>query len=287
MIPLIFSIASASLIFAIFKLFDRFKIDTFQAIVVNYITAFLIGLALYSDEWNPRALEQNNWMIYALLCSLLFIGLFFVMARSSQINGVASTSIAVKMSMVVSLILMIVGYSESFTYFKLLGIIIAFMGLFLVSYEKKKGAKTSATWMLILLFFGSGALDFILNYVQKYELGVLTPSLFTAIGLGTAGVIGLGILSLKMILGRSRLEIRTIIPGILLGIPNYFSIYLLLLSYKTTGWTDSKVLAITNVSILIVSAMIGFLAFKENASNQKIIGLISAILAIGILYIAN
>jgi uncharacterized membrane protein len=61
----------------------------------------------------------------------------------------------------------------------------------------------------------------------------------------------------------------------------------LILSYSTTGWQDSTVLAITNVSVVLLSSMIGFIAFKENASKQKIIGLISAILAIGILYFSN
>ncbi|MDG1658691.1 MAG: EamA/RhaT family transporter, partial [Crocinitomicaceae bacterium] len=44
MIALLLSVLSSSLIFVIFKLFARFKIDTFQAIVVNYFMAFIIGV---------------------------------------------------------------------------------------------------------------------------------------------------------------------------------------------------------------------------------------------------
>ena len=171
MIPLLLSVVSSSLIFVIFKLFNRYKIDTFQAIVFNYFTAFIIGFSLYGSQWKSESLQDTGWMVYAGICALLFIGLFFIMAKSSQINGVASTSVAVKMSMAISIILMIVGYSEGFTVLKALGIFTAFIGVFLVSYSK--GEKNSASWMLALLFLGSGALDFTLNYVQNYELGVM------------------------------------------------------------------------------------------------------------------
>ncbi|MFT6243663.1 MAG: drug/metabolite transporter (DMT)-like permease [Salibacteraceae bacterium] len=285
MIALIFSVISSSLIFVLFKLFDRYKIDTFQAIVFNYFIAFIIGFSLYGNQWNPESMNETGWMVYAAISAILFIGLFFIMAKSSQINGVASTSVAVKMSMAISIILMIVGYSESFTILKVLGILFAILGVFLVSYSK--GSKTHATWMLLLLFFGSGALDFTLNYVQNYELGSMSTALFSAIGLGMAGVIGFLILIVKFINGSSNFHIKNAIAGIFLGIPNFFSIYLLILSYSTTGWKDSTVLAITNVSVVLLSSMIGFVAFKENVSKQKIIGLISAILAIGILYFSN
>ena len=115
----------------------------------------------------------------------------------------------------------------------------------------------------------------------------MTPPLFTSIGLGSAGVLGLIILIFKLIKGKSKIELKNIVAGFILGIPNFFSIYLLLLSYKTTGWNDSTVLTITNVSVVLCSSVIGFIVFKESSDKWKIIGLISAILAITILWYAN
>lgn len=287
MTPLILSIFCSSLIFVIFKLFSHFKINTFQAIVANYITASTLGIVLYGNEWNPVSLEENRWMGFALIAAILFISLFFVMGRSSQTNGVASTSVAVKMSMAVSLLFMIYWYRESLSGLKIVGILLAFLGVYLVSSKGKHAQKTNASWMLFFLFFGSGLLDFLLNYVQKNELETMTPSLFSAIGLGGAGIIGLLILLFKMAKGTEKLEWKNALAGIILGVPNYFSIYLLLRSYQTTGWKDSTVLAITNVSIVLISAVVGFIAFRENANKKKLIGLFSAILAIVTLYIAN
>jgi drug/metabolite transporter (DMT)-like permease len=286
MIPLVLSVASSSLIFVLFKLFERYKIDMFQAIVANYFTAFLIGFGLYHNEWNSDALNNNSWMIFAVVTAVLFISLFFVMGISSQKNGVASTSVAVKMSMAISLVMMIVGYSESVSFLKIGGIALAFLGVYLVSSGKEQ-RKSHAAWMLLVLFIGSGALDFTLNVVQKHFLGDLTSSLYSAISLGLAGAFGSVILLTNLIRKKTRFSGRSLLAGTILGIPNYFSIYLLLLSYKTTGWNDSTVLAVTNVSVVLCSALIGFIIFKEQSTTKKLIGLLAAILAIATLYFAN
>lgn len=287
MIALALSIFCSTIIFVLFKLFKKFGIDTFQAIVFNYFTAFIIGVALYHNEWNPNALQEQTWMFFSAGTSILFIGLFLLMAFSSQSNGVASTSIAVKMSMAISLIIMIISYGEEVSALKTAAILLAILGVFLVSYSGKNKTKMASGWMLLVLFIGSGTLDFTLNLVQKHILKSLTASLFSAISLGLAGIIGSGVLIVRVIQNKTQLRAKNLVAGIILGVPNFFSIYLLLLSYKTTGWTDSTVLAITNVSVVLFSAVIGFLIFSEEANKPKIIGLIAAISAIVSLYFAN
>ncbi len=285
MMPLVLSVASSSLIFVIFKLFAKYKIDTFQAIVFNYFTAFIIGMSLYGSAWRTEFLAQNDWMIAAIICGILFISLFFIMGSSSQLNGVAATSVAVKMSMAASLIGMILLFGTPLNFLNGSGILLAILGVFLVSYAK--GEKVNATWMLACLFLGSGLLDLLLYYIQHSLLNGMPTSIFSAIGLGIAGIFGSCILTVRLVKGRTQFAFKNVIAGILLGIPNYFSIYLLLLSYKTTGWEDVTVLSITNVSVVITSALLGFLAFREKATPRKVIGLISAIFAITLLYLSN
>lgn len=287
MIALALSIFCSTIIFVLFKLFKKFGIDTFQAIVFNYFTAFIIGVSLYHNEWNPNALQEQTWMFFSAGTSILFIGLFLLMAFSSQSNGVASTSIAVKMSMAISLIIMIISYGEEVSALKTAAILLAILGVFLVSYSGKNKTKMASGWMLLVLFIGSGTLDYTLSLVQKHILQSLTASLFSAISLGLAGIIGSVVLIVRIIQNKTQLRAKNLIAGIILGVPNFFSIYLLLLSYKTTGWTDSTVLAITNVSVVLFSAIIGFLIFSEEANKRKIIGLIAAISAIVSLYFAN
>jgi drug/metabolite transporter (DMT)-like permease len=126
-----------------------------------------------------------------------------------------------------------------------------------------------------------------LNYTQKNALGTLTPSLFSAIGLAIAGCLGLFILVIRMIQRKTKFQFKNLLAGIILGIPNYFSIYLLISSYQSTGWKDSTVLSIINVSVVLMSTFVGLLFFSEKINRLKLIGLLCSILAIGLLYFSN
>lgn len=289
MISLALAILFSSCIFVIFKLFDRYKIDVFQAIVFNYFTAFLCGILLYGNEWNPAAFNDITWFYYAIVAAILFISLFILMGLSSQKNGVAITSVAVKMSMAASVFGMIFLYNESVSILKILGILFAFAGVVLVSWQSKDANENQkkSLWMLFALFFGSGILDLVLNYVQKNELKVLTPSLFSAFGFGMAGIIGLVVFLFQLQQKKARFAFKNVLGGIALGIPNYFSIYLLIKSYKDTGWADSTVLAIINVSIVCIAALTGFLVFKEKLNLTKGLGILASLLAILMLYWAS
>jgi drug/metabolite transporter (DMT)-like permease len=287
MIPFIVSILCSSLIFVLFKLFPRFKIDTFQAIVFNYVTAFVAGFVLFGSSWKTDYLSKGEWPIFAILAGLLFISLFKLMGDSSQKNGVAMTSVAVKMSMALSMLAIIIFYNEAITLLKISGITLAFAGVFLVTFSKKEPTSSVSIWMLLVLFIGSGFLDFILNYVQSNALNGMNPGLFSAIGFGIAGLIGFLILGIQLWKGKTIFLWRNVFAGILLGIPNYFSIYLLIVSYTSTGWNDSTVLAIMNVSIVLIAVTIGFMVFKEQVTKRKILGIITAIAAIVVLFFAN
>lgn len=288
MIVLAGTIISSTLIFVIFRLFEKYKIDTFQAIVFNYFTAFGCGLLLYSNEFTSKIWVHLDWIPYTLLVSILFISLFFVMGKSAQKNGVAMTSVAVKMSLAVSMIGMILIYSEAVTPFKVIGIVLALSGVLLVSMEKNKtGASRNSLQMLLILFIGSGILDLTLNYAQQHVLNHLTPALFSSFGFGIAGLIGTIIVIYQLIFSSIPIKFKNIIAGVILGVPNYFSIFLLLKSYEVIDFTNSSILAIVNVSVVVFSAMFGFVIFRELFTIKKAIGLIASLLAILSLYFAS
>jgi drug/metabolite transporter (DMT)-like permease len=291
MIPLLCSILASTSIFVLFKLFPKFKIDTFQAIVFNYITAFISGMVLFGNDFEINALSKGYWIYYCIAASILFISLFLIMGISSQKNGVAQTSIAVKMSMALSVVMILFIFkseNDSISLSLILGFILAVTGVFLSSYEKKANTNSgNATWMLVLLFIGSSILDLLLKFVESSETQNISAALFSAFGLGFAGLIGLLILIFRLLKGKSHFAFRNIFGGIVLGIPNYFSIYLLMLSYSTTGWDGSAVLAITNVSVVLLTSIIGFSVFRERITILKIIGLLAAIGAIVLIYNAN
>ena len=290
MIYLILSILSSSFIFVIFKLFTKYKIDTLQAIVFNYVTAFIFGFALYGKELKPVVFENLSWVPFVIICGILFIVSFLVVGLSSQKNGVAITSVSIKMSMAISMILMITWYGEAVSFLKILGIILALMGVVFMSISKNNGVKKeqkTIVWMLVFLFIAGGILDFILNYAQNNVLQDLPPSLFSAIGFGISGIIGLIIMFYSYIQKTRKFEFKNVVAGLGLGIPNFFSIYLIMETYKNLEWSDSTILAVTNVSIVIFSALTGLFIFKEKLNGIKTIGLVASILAIVTFYLSS
>ena len=279
---LLLSILTSTVVFLIFKAFKHYRIDTFQAVVVNYLTASLCGFTLFGDDWSWQFLDRPEWLYWGLGCSLLFLSLFSLIGLSSQRNGVAVTSVAVKMSLALSMVLIALIHSESFSTIKSLGVIFALTGVFLVTVQRNP-QRVEVAWLPIALFFGSAVLDILLNFVQKGVLGVVTPALFAAACFGFAGFLGLTVCGVQSVRGVTRLSVQSAVAGIVLGIPNFFSIYLLIKSYRDVSWPDSSVLGVTNVGIVVLTALMGRVLYQEVLTRSRQVGLLCAVVAIALL----
>lgn len=287
MTELLLSILSSSILFLLFRLFPKYNVDTAQAIVVNYFTAFICGCLVNAEFPKINEFVASGLLPYVLTAGFLFISLFVGMGYSSQKNGMGTTSVAVKMSMALTMIFFIIAYKEPVTFMKITGFVLAFTGIFLITYEKDNSGRKGALSMLLFLFVGSAVLDVLLNYVQKKVLNGYPDSLFTAFGFLAAGLIGISWITTEYIRKKRSFSIRNIVAGIVLGIPNFFSIYYLVRSYKTTGWEDTTTIAIMGIGVVSLAAITGMLFFKESTKWNKIAGLVSAIAAIILLTILS
>jgi drug/metabolite transporter (DMT)-like permease len=281
MISISIAVITVTWIFILFKLFPKYNINTFQAVVFNYLAAFCCGIILYGNQITQKIVIHYEWMIWAIICGALFISLFFLMGKSSQNNGVSLTTVVVKMSMAFSMILMIIIYHETLTIYKIAAISLALVGIFFLSKEKQNSEKkNNDKILLIILFIGCGLLDFVLNYVQNFKLQYISSPLFSAFGLGLAGVIGCLILIIKSFKRKEKVTFKNIVAGILLGVPNYFSIYYLIHSYEVLDLPDSTVLALLNVLSVLASLVAGYFMFKEKITWLKSVGIICCLISI-------
>ena len=281
MISISIAVITVTWIFILFKFFPKYKIDTFQAVTFNYLAAFICGSLLYGNQIKSNLFIHKEWILWACICGILFISLFYLMGKSSQNNGVSLTTVIVKMSMAFSMVLMILFYHEDINIYKISALLLALIGIFFLSKEKSnKNKKTSDKVLLISLFIGCGILDFVLNYVQNFKLQYISSPLFSAFGLGIAGIIGCILLMIKSILKKEIIQLKNIGAGILLGIPNYFSIYYLIHSYEVLNLPDSTVLALLNVFSVLASLIAGYLIFKEKITWLKAFGIFSCLISI-------
>ena len=286
MIFLFLSILFSTGLFVIFKYFGIYKIDVLKAIFVNYIVAFSMGFLLAERQIPILEIPLEPWFTGALFLSALFVSIFFVMAMTAQKNGVSVTSIAGKMSVVVPVIFGIILYNESVTFLKLVGILIALVAVYLSSVKEQKSEKNGTLLFPVLLFIGSGTIDTLLKYIQENYVADEDVSIFSGSLFGIAAIFAFFILLIKRFKKRTPFGLKNILAGIILGVPNYYSIIFLIKALQNKNFESSTLFTINNVAIVVVSTLVGLLFFKEKFSIKNKIGVAMAILGIVLVTIA-
>ena len=110
--------------------------------------------------------------------------------------------------------------------------------------------------------------------------------LFSAIIFFSAGAIGLGFIAINALRQAFKFEWKTLLGGTVLGIVNYYSIYLLLKALQYKGFESSTLFTINNVSIVMLSTLVGLILFKEQLSPKNWIGIALAVVSILLIAIA-
>ncbi len=286
MIYLLISICISSFLFVIFKLFEVFKIDTLQGIIVNYLVAAVLGFYMSDLPVSFQEVTDQSWFYGAFLLGILFILVFNLMALTSQKNGLSVASVASKMSLVVGVVFGIMYYKESANYIKIIGILLALLAVYLASTREtqQKVQKKSSLLFPILLFFGSGCIDTSLKFIETAYVQEGGVPIFSATIFAFAFLVGMVFLIVKMIKGAFVFQFKNILGGILLGIPNYFSIVYLLKALNAEGMESSNAFTVNNVGIVILSTLLGLLLFKEKLSKKNWLGVAVAILGVYLVF---
>ena len=281
MLDLVLSILCSSLIFVIFKLFSKYKIETLYAIITNYAIACTLGFSLYDGKLELSMLPEQTWFWGAFALGLLFILVFNLMAATSQKLGVSVASVATKMSLVVPVLIGVLIYKEELGSYKILGILLALAAVYFASVkENTQTVKHTSLLLPFLTFIGSGAVDSALAYFQKEHLASSELHIFSAAVFGFAGVIGISLILLKSFKKPIQFNIRNVIGGLCLGLTNYFSIYFLMRALQNDSLNSSSIFTINNVAIVMFSTLLGILLFKEKISLKNWGGIVLAVASI-------
>ena len=281
MIYLLFSITASLLIFVVFKLLEKYKINTFQTIVVNYLVAFCFGIFTVQESVSINIIFEADWFLGSIIVGALFIGLFTTMAWTAQKNGLSVASVASKMSVIIPIIFGIFLFHESIGYQKMIGIVLALLSVYLVSVKSKTTVNFKKNLLLpLLLFFGSGISDTYINYLQDRFISEEHIPLFSACVFGFAGMIGIIILSIQKSQKKIQLDPKSIIGGIVLGLSNYASLYYIIKALQLPHMESSTFYTLNNVAIVMVSTLIGLWIFKEHLTKKNWTGIGLALIAI-------
>jgi drug/metabolite transporter (DMT)-like permease len=279
---LIFSICASTLIFVIFKVIGKRNINTLQTIVFNYFTAFTCGILSYDSPVIIKDIISSKWFFGAIGLGFLFIAIFNVMALTAQRIGLSVASVASKMSVVIPIIFGLFVYNESLGWQKGIGIVLALTAVYLASQKEKTNARFSikSLWLPIILFLGSGTIDTSIKYLETTYVANNGIPIFSATIFFIAGVIGIGLLSAKAIQKTFTFDPKSVVAGVILGIVNYYSIYMLLKALNADNFESSTIFTVNNVAIVMLSTLLGLALFKERLLPKNWIGIGVAILSI-------
>lgn len=277
---LLLSIAASSLIFVIFKLFARYNINTLQAIVVNYCIAFATGIITYTGDTTVQEAMDSQWFLGALALGFVFISVFNLMAITTQKSGLSVVSVATKMSVIIPIIFGIFYYQESAAFLKIIGISLALVAVYLASSKEKSSLSKGSILLPFLILIGSGIIDVSLKFIEQAYVKESDAGIFSATIFASAGILGILMIGYQLFQGKAHIKLKNIIAGIILGVPNYFSIYFLVQALRIEGMDSSSIFTLNNVSIVILSTLLGIFLFKEKLALKNWIGIGLAILSI-------
>jgi drug/metabolite transporter (DMT)-like permease len=272
----------------LFKLFPRFSIDTLQAIVVNYIVCVITGCFFLGNFPIQTNSIQQEWAPWAILMGVCFFSLFFLIGFCTKKEGITTTTIANKLSLVISVAFSIVLYGEQISMMKIAGVLIAFPAVYFSTRQKEGEKKTNHLLLPAILFLGSGLLDTLVKYVEQgYLKSSELQASYTIHSFSAAAIVG--VLTVGSLYARKKIKFswKNVLAGMCLGVPNYFSIYFLIRLLNSRCMQSSAIIPVNNISILLLSTLIAIYFFKEKMTQQKVFGILLSFFAILLIYFSE
>ncbi len=280
MIYLLLCIISNAGIMVVFKIAGNMKLDTLRIIVINYFTAAILGFII--GGLPERSDFNAEWMPMAVTIGILFIVVFFLIALSTQRAGMAVTSVAAKMSVVIPITFSLFYFNEPISALKITGILLALTSVFMTTYNRDKTNKKRILVVLlpIIIFFSAGFIDSLIKYTQEVHIADHSTVMFSSILFSISAIMGV-IFSLfrKGFLKTEKL-LQIILAGIILGIVNFFSLYGIIMALESNVFDSSIVFGINNMGIVVLSVIIALIFFSEKLSNLNKAGIVLSILTI-------
>ena len=239
---------------------------------------------------NGETVEQP-WFLWACLMGTIFISLFHVIAFTAQKIGVAVATVANKLSLIIPFTFSIYLYDEKASWIKVTGIIPALVAV-LFTCLPKKGHETPAHKIVpysvliglpAILFIGSGLLDTMIKYVEHSFLNEANKNDYLVSAFAMAASIGVLLILINLLVKKKSPGWKSIVAGIAIGIPNYFSIWCLVIVLEQNQGESSAVIPINNMGIVLFSSLVAWLLLKESLTLINWIGIFISIIAISLI----
>jgi drug/metabolite transporter (DMT)-like permease len=176
MIAALLVIITNSLVFVIFKLFQRYQVHIKRAIIINYTTAVIISYFAIRKSIDFNLLWNAKWIIPAVIIGIIYVLNFYLINLCTKNFNLAVTSLSGKISVVIPILIGIIILHEAFGWTRVVGILLALLSLFLILKPKNPTnfklffntpAKILKLFIPIALFLFYGISDAFFQVSQK------------------------------------------------------------------------------------------------------------------------
>jgi len=291
MFYLLLCILSSTVILVVFKIADRHRINTLSIILINYIIACLAGFFLFRGGSSLAGRFSPGSIALMVVLGVLLVVVFRLVGLSTQRAGIAITSVASKMSVVLPILLSLwIDPNDRLTPTKLAGILVALVAVVLSAYQKDNARDSVRNIFLpILIFLGIGSIDSSVKYAQAtFVTGELNP-LFNFVIFGVAFITGLAMVAFSRPALKDLQHLKTWVAGVILGIANFGSMYFMIAALNHINPATGKpaqgsvVFGINNIGVVVLGVLLGYTFFKERPTRLNWSGIVLSVVAIFIL----
>nr|WP_314955312.1 DMT family transporter [uncultured Aggregatibacter sp.] len=254
-----------------------------QAIAFNYIVAlslswFLLKPDFKGLEFTDFIAQSENTPIFLAL-GILLPSVFIIMSKAVEFAGIVRSDAAQRLSLFLPILAAFLIFHETLSQSKVVGIVLAFVGLFCLLSKPNQQSAVDFRGVLGLVgvWFGYGIIDILFKQVAKSG-GAFPTTLFIAFSLAAC------IMFIYLLFKRTQWNVASVVGGIILGVLNFFNILFYIKAHQSFGSNPTLVFAGMNIGVICLSTITGALIFKEKISKVNWLGIAFSLCAIFCLY---
>lgn len=255
------------------------EVNTLQMFIWNYPCAIVLAYFTLSPQLSE--FEENVLPFDILLpLSFLMFALFIVIVQSIQSSGVMKTEVAQRLSLLIPILAAYILFGEYINGGKLLGIVLGFLAIFLILYQKKTEATSSKNAVLfpVLVFFGMGIVDVLFKRLAQVDSFSYSTLLFVLFSLAFG--FSLFFLLYLLIIKKQVFDKPALGWGLGMGVVNFGNILFYLRAHHNLPDNPSVVFTAMNIGVIIVGTIAGVYLFKEKLNKYNVYGVLLAILSV-------
>lgn len=288
MLALVIFIISSSSLFIIFRGLGNDR-NPLQVILWNYF--FCTLLSAFFAFWEnsiPASGFGSEWLWPALGLGALFLLNFSFTEQSVRRMGLSVSSVATKLSLILPFFFSLHLNGVSPGWLSWTGLLLCLSAIILSSFKPDSDKKKPGfSWNLLLpvsIFLGTGLTDILTQWLNQVLVSPSDSAAFVLFVFAGAFASALCLSIFKIAAGSMKFQPADILPGFLLGVPNFISYKSILAALDAFHHQGNVVFPVANLGVIILSSLVSFLYFRDAFSKWNLAGIALACLALFMLY---